>query len=132
MEAQPQSAMRRTFWWAVVGTAATLSYASLTWLLAKGVGLPAGPASIVGYALSACVSYVGHRQFTFRSSRRHREALSPFLVVSMLGYALALLIPATVTDLLGAPIEASIVVTCVTVPALTYVGLSRFVFWRPC
>jgi putative flippase GtrA len=125
---EPAGAARRLFWWGVVGGAATLSYASLAWLLTKGADLPAAFASVVAYAVSACLSYVGHRHLTFRSRRSHGEAVSAFVGVSIVGYGAAFLVPAVITGLLGAPVEVSILLTCVTVPTLTYLGLSRFVF----
>lgn len=128
MGAASASCVPRLLRWGVVGVTATLSYAFLAWVLAKEAGLPAGAASVVAYGLSAGISYVGHRHLTFRSSRPHREALSPFVGISLLGYAAAFLIPVVVTGVLGAPVEASILATCATVPALTYLGLSRLVF----
>lgn len=117
--------------WGVVGAAATLSYASLTWLLATQVGLTATVSSVCSYALSAFISYFGHRLLTFRSTRPHREALSPFIGVSLAGYGMAFLIPTVVSDILGARVEISILITCAAVPVLNYLGLSRLVFRAP-
>jgi hypothetical protein len=40
----------------------------------------------------------------------------------------ALVIPAFVTSLMGTPVEASILATCLAIPLMNYVALSRLVF----
>ena len=113
---------------AAVGGTATAGYAVLTWLLSSVVALPAAIASLSSYAVAAAISYFGHRRLTFRSRRPHREAVSPFIGVSLFGYAMAFAIPGLFTDLGEARIEVSIVVTCATVPVLSYFAMSHLVF----
>jgi len=70
-----------------VGLIATaIHYAILT----LGVMLGAGPvwASSLGFVLSALVNYDLNRRHTFRSDRRHREALPRFAAVAGVGLLL--------------------------------------------
>ena len=111
-----------------VGGAATGIYALLTWVGATMVAAPAPLASFLAYLVASMFSYGAHRRFTFGSSRPHSEALSRFSVLSLAGYVTALIVPALVTETLGAPVWASILITCTVIPAANYVALSRLVF----
>jgi putative flippase GtrA len=46
------------------------------------------PASLAGFVVGGIVSYLLNYRFTFRSTKDHREALSKFLVVASMGFAL--------------------------------------------
>jgi putative flippase GtrA len=113
---------------AVVGGAATVVYAVLAWALTLWLGMPAVPASVASYGFAALVSYFGHRRLTFRSDRPHGEAVSRFLGVTATGYVVSLVAPLLLTDLLDLHAAISIATTCIVVPLLNYVGLSRLVF----
>jgi putative flippase GtrA len=115
----------------VVGIAATITYAALAWIATVWLALPAGPSSLAAYGAGSLVSYFGHRAVTFRSERPHREALPRFLGVTVVGYAVSLLIPLLLTDVLGLHPGISIAATCVAIPVLSYLGLSRLVFANP-
>lgn len=115
---------------AIVGGTATMGYAALTWLLAAKAGLPAAIASLASYACVSVLSYLGHRHLTFRSRRPHRDTAGSFAAVSMGGYVLALAIPGLLSGALGAPIEVSVLVTCLVVPVFSCLAMTRFVF-RP-
>ena len=123
--------LNRLLWMATVGGTATLTYAALTWSLAVLTALPAAFASLASYAVAAVLSYFGHRGLTFRSRRSHREAVWPFIGVSLFGYATAFAIPGLFTGAMGARIEISILLTCTAVPALNYVAMSQLVFREP-
>ena len=119
---------RRLVWMGAVGGTATLTYAALTWFLASVASLPAALASLPSYAVAACVSYCGHRYLTFGSRRPHREAVSPFVALSVCGYALAFAIPGFFSGVLDAPIGLSILLTCIVVPLMNYLVMSHLVF----
>lgn len=113
-----------------VGGACTALYVLLAFFGAELFGLPASLASLCAYATSAGVSYLGHRAFTFRSQRPHRDAAWRFGLLAAAGYAVALAAPLTLTDWLGAPPLASFLAVSVAVPALNALALSRLVFAR--
>lgn len=51
-----------------VGVASGTIYALVTWLLVALAGVSPVPASIGGYCASVPMSFLGHRQFSFRSN----------------------------------------------------------------
>ena len=112
----------------VVGGTATVLYAVLTGIAARWLAWPAPLASLLAYAVASAFSYGAHRRFTFGSHRPHGEALPRFLALNLAGYGTALLVPLLVTGALGAPVWASVLVTCTVVPAANWVGLDRLVF----
>lgn len=114
----------------VVGGGCTALYLLLAWAGATLLGLPAGLASLAAYATAAGVSYAGHRVFTFRSGRPHRDAAWRFGLLAAAGYAVALAAPLALTDGLGAPPLASFLAVSVAVPVLNALALSRLVFAR--
>lgn len=122
---------QHVFWFGAVGALSTAVYAVLTWLGATQLALPAAVSSVISYAIAAGVSYTGHRLLTFRFDTPHRKAVSRFIVVSILGYITAFAIPAFVEGILQGPIEISIAITCVAIPIMNYLALSRFVFRSP-
>lgn len=113
-----------------VGGACTALYVLLAWIGAERLGMPASLASLAAYAASAGVSYAGHRAFTFRSRRPHRESAWRFGLLAAAGYGVALAAPLALTDWLGAPPLASFLAVSVAVPALNALALSRLVFAR--
>jgi putative flippase GtrA len=110
---------------ALVGAAATTLYAGLAWAGTEGLGLPSPLASIAAYALTALLSYAGHRSMTFASSRPHGEAAPRFGGIAVFGYVVALAAPWLLTEKLGAPSHAAILTTCVLVPIVNYASLAR-------
>jgi|SRR4051812_951427 putative flippase GtrA len=123
--------LSRLSWYGGVGTLSAAIYALATWLLAKQLAWPAVAASCAAYTVAALVSYFGHRRLTFRSDRPHREAVSRFVALSTVSYTVAFVTPGIVSGLLQAPIELSIAIVCVLIPAINYLALSRLVFRVP-
>jgi putative flippase GtrA len=120
--------IQRVFWFGTVGALSTALYAALTWVSATQLALPAAVSSLISYAIAAGVSYTGHRLLTFRFDTPHHQALSRFIVVSIIGYVTAFAIPGFVEVILQGPIELSIAITCVAIPIMNYLALSRLVF----
>ena len=112
----------------IVGGLVTAIYAVLAWTLGVQLGVPAVPASLASYATASVASYFGHRWITFRSDRPHGEAVSRFVGVTATGYAVSVVVPLVLTDLLGLHAGISIATTCIAVPLLNYAGLTRLVF----
>lgn len=111
-----------------VGLAAMAAYAVVvTLLLALGLR-PHWLASGCAYALAAIWSYIGHRRFSFRSDRPHAVAGPRFIVVTLTGQALAIAIPALVTDLAGHPGYVATLAVCIVCPAVSFLLNNSFVF----
>lgn len=70
---------------AVVGAIGTAAHYALFLTLVAGWGTDPVAASTVGALLGALVNYVLNRHYTFRSARRHREALPRFFSVAGVG-----------------------------------------------
>jgi putative flippase GtrA len=120
--------MPRVMRFLLVGGTATLSYALLVTLANLWLPLPAGLNSLLAYGLSMPVSYAGHRLFTFNSARAHGQTAPRFMLTSAVGYGLAFLIPAVMTDALGWSSHLATLVSCTAIPLVNFVLLSVFVF----
>jgi len=111
---------------ALVGLSATFTHVGFAWLILFWQPL-ANPYLVnsAGYALGFFVSYFGHRYLTFRTT----GSMSRFLLVVIAGFGLNNLI---VTVLLAAAASSflAILIATATVPVLTYVASSRWVFRR--
>jgi putative flippase GtrA len=121
-------AATRVLCFGLVGGTATAVYAVFTWVAVTLLGWPAPVGSLASYALAASLSYAGHRLVTFRDAAPSRRSGTRFTLIAALGYLAALVIPAFVTSLMGTPVEASILATCLAIPLMNYVALSRLVF----
>jgi putative flippase GtrA len=113
---------------ALVGLASTILYAAITWTVTRELGVPAAVASLFAYALSAMFSYMAHRTFTFRATGRHVESAPVFAGISIVGYLVSTAVPLVLTDMLGAPLGLTILITCLPVPILSYFAMGRFAF----
>ncbi|MEW6118588.1 MAG: GtrA family protein [Pseudomonadota bacterium] len=71
-----------------VGAIGTAAHYALFLVLVEGAGTDPVAASTAGALLGALVNYVLNRRYTFRSARRHREALPRFLAVAGAGLVL--------------------------------------------
>jgi putative flippase GtrA len=92
------SLIRRIPWlemirFAIMGLASTGIYLVIMAVLKWGMSMLAMSVKLwllamVAYLLSMAANYVLQRRVTFRSQRRHREAISRFLAVQLIGMAL--------------------------------------------
>ena len=78
----------------VVGAVGTLAHYALFLALIHAAAADPVAASAAGASLGALVNYVLNYRYTFRSARRHREALPRFLLVAAVGLALNTLLMA--------------------------------------
>jgi putative flippase GtrA len=80
------------FRFGVMGALSTALYLSimlpLKWLITAQLWLVA----VLAYLLSMAVNYVLQRRITFRSHRRHQEAVTRFVVVQLIGLGLNALV----------------------------------------
>lgn len=74
------------------GAVGTGAHYTLFLLLIRLAGVDPVAASAAGALLGAGVNYVLNYRYTFRSARRHREALPRFLAVAAAGLALNILL----------------------------------------
>jgi putative flippase GtrA len=112
----------------VVGLAAMAAYAVVATALGFAGLRPAWLASGFAYAIAAIWSYVGHRRFSFRSDAPHAVAGPRFVVATLTGQGLAVLLPALITDLGGRPVLWSTVAVCLVCPAVSFALNNWFVF----
>lgn len=80
------------FRFGVMGALSTVLYLSimlpLKWLITAQLWLVA----VIAYLLSMTVNYVLQRNITFRSNRRHQEAVTRFVVVQLIGLGMNALV----------------------------------------
>lgn len=72
----------------LMGAMGTAAHYALLFLLVTGVGVHPVPASVAGAVLGAVINYILNYRFTFRSNRKHQEALPRFLAIAATGLAL--------------------------------------------
>lgn len=112
----------------ITGVVATFVYAAVTLALAEGSRTNAVTASIIGYFVSAGVSYYGHMRFSFGVGPDHKAYLWRFLAISALSLALNILVTWATTHLFGYSARVSVVLVSILVPATNYVCNRFWVF----
>lgn len=84
-----------------VGAVGTVAHYTLFVALVEWAAVDPVPASVAGAALGALVNYLLNYHYTFRSDRRHRDALPRFLAIAGLGLSLNTLCMALFVDSFG-------------------------------
>ena len=109
----------------IVGASATLAYLiiaiALDWLLP----LASVYISFLAYALAAMISFFGHRLFTFSQVSRHRGQVMKFIVSTIIGFIIAILIPVIFHRF--AP-NVTYLMVALIVPIMSFLMLKFFVF----
>lgn len=123
--------LKRPLTLGLVGLGSTALYAALAFLGADAFGLPPAPVSLIAYMIAGFASYLAHRHFTFAVSGEHGAAPARFALLSLAGYAIAFLAPLVLSHGLGYPPLMPILITCVAVPVINALALSRLVFGKP-
>lgn len=108
-----------------VGFVSAIGHYGLLIALVQLAGVAAVPASAAGALLGAWINYTLNYHFTFRSGKRHREAVVKFAVVATVGLVLNTLFMWVGVDLLGAHYLLSQVVTTGLVLIWSFAG-NRF------
>jgi len=111
----------------MVGAASTLAYMVLA-LLGEALGMAVVVASVAAYTLCIPFAYLGHRHLTFGSDRPHREAVSRFVALNLLGLGVSAAAPWLLCDLAGLPAFAGVFTAAILVPLASFAGQSLFVF----
>ena len=71
-----------------VGSASAVGHFGVLILLVQVFGMAAVPASAAGALIGAWINYVLNYRYTFRSDKKHSEAVFKFAVVALLGLVL--------------------------------------------
>lgn len=85
----------------LVGAVGTAAHYLLLVILVEQMVVDPVLSSMAGALLGAGVNYVLNRRYTFRSDRRHREALPRFLAVAGTGFVLNAALMWLAVDLVG-------------------------------
>lgn len=110
-----------------VGLLATLVYACATVLAVEALRLSPIPASIVGVATAAAVSYFGHALYSF-SVKPSRFYLWRFLLIAALTLGLNIGVTWLLTAVLGLSYRISVGVVMVLIPVTNYLCNRFWVF----
>lgn len=112
-----------------VGICATVTHVTVAWCAAAGMGSHYLIANLLGAVAAFFVSFLGNALLTFRSSRPLRQSGLRYVVVTLIGYALASAIMAVV-ERLGLPgyVYAGLVL-CIVPP--TNLALARLWVFKP-
>jgi putative flippase GtrA len=112
----------------LVGVLNTLLGFGLVLLLQEGMGLPPFSANVAGYAAGLVCSYFLNRHFTFKSRRRHRDALPSFAAAAALSYGVNFGVLAASLNLLHLPPVLAQTLAAVSFTGCFYVLSRLFVF----
>jgi len=108
-----------------VGFISAIGHYGLLIALVQLAHVAAVPASAAGALLGAWINYSVNYHFTFRSSKRHREAVPKFAAVATIGLVLNTLFMWVGVELIGAHYLLSQVVTTGLVLIWSFAG-NRF------
>jgi len=108
-----------------VGFVSAIGHYGLLIALVQIARVPAVPASAAGALLGAWINYTLNYHFTFRSSKRHRDAVLKFAAVATVGLMLNTLFMWVGVKLIGAHYLLSQVVTTGLVLIWSFAG-NRF------
>ena len=115
---------RQTFFFALVGIAATLTHYCVALLLTKTEVLSVYWANLAGYLTAVCVSYFGHGHLTFKVELNH-AILKKFVIVSISTFLASEGILFALENYLQLKHEISLAVVVVTIPFISFV-LNKF------
>ena len=113
----------------LVGLAATATQVVVSLGAQRWLGLGPLAASVVGYAGSVGVSYLGNSLFTFRRPALHGPQFARFATISLTGLGINLGTVFLCTHALGWPLWLALVPVVLVVPASTFV-MSKFWAFR--
>jgi putative flippase GtrA len=115
-------------WFLAVGGTATAVHFVILALLVQSGALAPVPASCLGALAGAVVSYVLNRRYTFRSDRRHQEALPRFLLLAAAAFILNAVLLAAILAVLPVHYLVAQAITTACVIVLTFGGGRLWVF----
>ena len=110
-----------------VGAATTLFYFVTAALLSMAFPVSATTGSLAAYAVSAALSYCGHKHLSFTSAGTHAIEAPRFVATTATGLLLAYLLPLA-AERIGWPRLAAYAAVYIVVPAINFVLLWSWVF----
>lgn len=113
---------------ASVGVLSGTIYACVTALLVSGLGAAPIPASIAGYCASVPASFIGHRQFSFRSNGRLSLEALRFVLAQALNIAVTAGSMHAATAWLGSAYWWGMIAAVVLVPIANFAFMNLWVF----
>jgi putative flippase GtrA len=111
-----------------VGFVSAVGHYGLLIGLVQLAGVPAVPASAAGALLGAWINYTLNYRFTFRSTKRHREAVLKFAVIAAVGLVLNTVFMWIGVELIGAHYLLSQIVTTGLVVIWSFAGNRYWTF----
>ena len=117
-------------WFVLVGGVAALTHLlSMIVYVEKG-GVPVFLANILAFFTAFTVSYVGHKNFTFKGQVvSHRHAMPRFYMTALLGFALNNVLFFVAYQWMGYPYIPALILVLVIVALVTFI-LSKFWSFR--
>jgi putative flippase GtrA len=112
----------------VVGVLSGAIYALVTAALVSLLGVPPVAASVAGYCASVPMSFLGHRQFSFRSNGHWTAEAARFVVTQSLNIAVTAGAMAAATEWLGLPYYWGMAGAVLLVPIANFAAMNLWVF----
>ena len=104
--------LRQVASFVVIGLMATAAHYAVLILLVQFAHEPPVPATLLGYCLGGIISYRLNRRHTFKSEKRHREAIWRFALVAGVGVLATALLMTLAVDWRHLPyLPAQVMVT---------------------
>ena len=116
---------------AIIGSLNSFIFASVTALLVSMLWVAPVPASIVGYCVSVPISFLGHRQFSFRSRGHWPVEASRFVLVQLVSIAATAGSMYLAVDHFAAAYYWGMVAAVILVPVLNFALANLWVFGKP-
>jgi len=82
---QHKETFRQLVFFTGIGAVGTTGHYLTLISLVEFAGLNPGLATTAGFVVGALINYILNYRFTFRSSKRHRDALAKFLIIALVG-----------------------------------------------
>ena len=111
-----------------IGVLSGTIYAIVTATLVSGFGASPIPASIFGYCVSVPASFIGHRQFSFRSRGRLTLDAVRFIIAQAINIAVTAGSMYAATHWLGASYAWGMAFAVILVPIANFAFMNLWVF----
>lgn len=111
----------------VVGVSALLTHMAVAWLVLDRLTGSPYAASLIGFLVAFCVSFLGHHHFTFAHGQGYARTLPRFFAIAVSGFLASLIVLNAIVTY-GLPKTVSLMVSILVIPALTYVAARLWAF----
>lgn len=118
----PRTIFSQFIVYAGIGSIGTAAHYLLLLLLVEGIKVAAYQGAVAGFVLGAVINYYLNHRITFRSAKRHHEALPKFLTVAAIGVLVTGWLIAFATEQLHIHYFIAQLITTVLLLCLTFVG----------